>query len=430
MASVRKRKWTHGDTEREAWVVAYTDQGGKRRLKTFDKKKDAEGYRQKVESEISDGTHTAVSESVKVTVAAQAFYRDNDRRAKLGDITKGTALHYESDMRNGFLPAFGARNVASITAEELSAWVEKLRERYSAHSIHGHYIGVSTFLSFCVRQKWVKRNVLRDQPIKLPPKPKRTAVPSKADLAKLLNVLEKGRRLEDMNTCVVRLVSVTLGIFAGFRPGEVNGLQWESVDFERGIVHVRHSYSRTDGLKGPKSEAGYRDVPMTDPVRRALIGAAKYQHIRSLAYGPGWRSYQATAITARIYRLWKSETLEIDFAALSGYVITNRNGTPRKSEESGDGFWYRLMQDAELFDHESGRPYFTQHALRHAAVSLMIEAGLPAMNLKTFIGHKSVQTTYDIYGHLFPEDRRTLETAEAIAASLGATPARQMLITN
>ena len=40
--TVRKRTWTNRDgSQSESWVVAYTDQAGKRRLKSFDKKREA-----------------------------------------------------------------------------------------------------------------------------------------------------------------------------------------------------------------------------------------------------------------------------------------------------------------------------------------------------------------------------------------------------
>ncbi len=43
--SVRKRKWTTGKgVEKEAWIVDYVDQGGKRRIKTFDKKREADAF--------------------------------------------------------------------------------------------------------------------------------------------------------------------------------------------------------------------------------------------------------------------------------------------------------------------------------------------------------------------------------------------------
>jgi integrase len=43
--SVRKRAWTTAKgVKKEAWIVNYTDQGGTRRLKTFEKKKVADDF--------------------------------------------------------------------------------------------------------------------------------------------------------------------------------------------------------------------------------------------------------------------------------------------------------------------------------------------------------------------------------------------------
>ena len=54
--SVRKRTWTtpKGE-EKSAWVVDYVDQHGKRRLKTFARKKEADGFRAKAEHEVGEG---------------------------------------------------------------------------------------------------------------------------------------------------------------------------------------------------------------------------------------------------------------------------------------------------------------------------------------------------------------------------------------
>jgi hypothetical protein len=65
MASIRKRKFGP-DNEHEAWVVDYVDQQGKRRLKTFSTKKDAEAWRTTALHEIQQGVHTAASVSKTV----------------------------------------------------------------------------------------------------------------------------------------------------------------------------------------------------------------------------------------------------------------------------------------------------------------------------------------------------------------------------
>ncbi len=50
----------------------------------------------------------------------------------------------------------------------------------------------------------------------------------------------------------------------------------------------------------------------------------------------------------------------------------------------------------------SGR--FRIHDLRHTAASLMIQAGYPPKMLQEILGHASITTTLDLYGHLYPGD--------------------------
>ena len=69
MASIRKRTWTTKGEEQTAWVVDYKDQSGKRALKTFATKKDAEAWSVSALHEVSLGTHTRASASKTVTEA-------------------------------------------------------------------------------------------------------------------------------------------------------------------------------------------------------------------------------------------------------------------------------------------------------------------------------------------------------------------------
>lgn len=45
---------------------------------------------------------------------------------------------------------------------------------------------------------------------------------------------------------------------------------------------------------------------------------------------------------------------------------------------------------------------FRIHNLRHTAASLMIQAGHPPRMLQEIMGHASITTTLDLYGHLYP----------------------------
>jgi integrase len=62
--SVRKRVWRNSNgSQGEAWVVAYADQSGKRHIKSFERKRDADAYRGSVSTDLRAGTHVPDSQA-------------------------------------------------------------------------------------------------------------------------------------------------------------------------------------------------------------------------------------------------------------------------------------------------------------------------------------------------------------------------------
>jgi integrase len=64
------------------------------------------------------------------------------------------------------------------------------------------------------------------------------------------------------------------------------------------------------------------------------------------------------------------------------------------------------------------------HDCRHTYASLMIAAGENAKALQTYLGHSSITTTYDRYGHLMPGAER--ESADRLSAYLDMQDVRPM----
>src|ERR1700685_3178605 len=71
--SIRKRTWKSPEGEKTAWVVDYVDQGGKRRLKTFERNKDADDFHATAKVEIKAGIHTADSSSITIAEAGERW---------------------------------------------------------------------------------------------------------------------------------------------------------------------------------------------------------------------------------------------------------------------------------------------------------------------------------------------------------------------
>lgn len=440
MASVRKRPWTYKGVTKEKWVVEYTDPAtGKRRRFTPKSglKKDAEKERLRIETEIEGGIHTARSESVLFREAADEFIKDCERRRRIGAIT-GATLHNRIARTKIAVGKFGPRLLTDIESSMVEDWIEEMRETYKRHSIEAYYSNFALILRFAVKKKWIKRNVLIDDPVALPKYDDSDVVfPSREDLFKLIELLDAPHRNgERGRNDYFRRAVIALGIFAGLRRGEMAGLQWENVDFENNVIRVRHAHTKYDNLKMPKTDAGIRDVPMSSLVKRTLERVWQYWTLRE--------RIERTTVTTQGRRnayTYKSRKLQEHAAKpfrpdpgdqpLTGYVLRRPkdNGGFAEHEPLGEHaittvLWKPLMRDAGLVD-ENDKLKFSTHSLRHAAASLFIESGLPAFNLKSVIGHSSVSTTYDIYGHLFPDDTRVRDAVLDITEKMTSGLARQ-----
>lgn len=147
-------------------------------------------------------------------------------------------------------------------------------------------------------------------------------------------------------------------LFAGLRLGELMALRFEDVDLGEGTITVTRSFDPKAGFVEPKSKAGRRRVPIAALLRdrlqahRDLIGRE-----RGLVFGRSEdRPFQPQTVNDRARRAWRRARL-----------------TP-----------------------------IGLHKCRHTCASFFIAAGVNAKTLSTFMGHASITTTLDRYGHLFP----------------------------
>lgn len=374
MASVRKARWTYRGEVHEAWCVEYTDQSGKRRRRTPKSglKKDADELRRLIERELDAGTHTVRSETVTLAEACDLWLRDCERRWRIKDSMTGATLAKYRDSSKVILARVGGIKVSDLTSDKIQTLINELARHYAKSTLRSNLLrAVKLMLQHAVTARLLKRNPLVDKPVRLPRGvSKQAAIPSKEEIQTLLRASVVRRLKDHPHARRNRVLVVMLTIFGGLRAGEICGLQWADIDFERNGINVQHSLSKFDGLKGPKTPAGIRFLPMAPPLAEMLRG----------------------------YRDMLGE-------AAVGYVITNRAGGPIQANwlNSSSSYWRVVCQEAGMINAD-GRPKYTIHRMRHVAVSLWLDGGLDAMHVKTMVGHARVSTTLDIYGHLFPEN--------------------------
>lgn len=162
--------------------------------------------------------------------------------------------------------------------------------------------------------------------------------------------------------------------FTGMRTGEIDGLQWEYVDFEKRLILVRvtivdgeEDYTKTDGSQ--------REIQMTQVVYDAL-------------------------------RVQKKVTGD-----RSRFVFCNGNGEPLDHNNVTKRVWYPLLRHLGL---KERRPYQT----RHTAATLWLASGENPEWIARQMGHSSTEMLFKVYARYVPNlTRRDGSAFERLLAS-------------
>ena len=186
--------------------------------------------------------------------------------------------------------------------------------------------------------------------------------------AQLLNLL-KGSKYE---------IPLTVDLFTGLREGELLGLIWDCVDFEKGTILVNKQLRRSQRKGGtyyfspPKNNKSRTITPA--PYVMKLLQAQKVQQARQrLMAGPAWED--------------------------SGLVFTNEFGRYISYRAIFDSF-KRIVKRIGLSDARI-------HDLRHTYAVNCIRAGDDIKTVQSNLGHATAAFTLDVYGH-FTDDMRSV----------------------
>ncbi len=76
----------------------------------------------------------------------------------------------------------------------------------------------------------------------------------------------------------------------------------------------------------------------------------------------------------------------------------------------GYAMWRRYLALAHGYtaSHQDGMVKYTAHELRHVCASLLIASGASDVQVANQMGHRKIETTKNIYGHLFAQDRKLI----------------------
>ena len=412
--SVRKREWVTAKGEaKSAWVVDYSDQAGKRRLRTFSKKKDADAFAATATVEVREGTHTPASASVTVADAAKDWLAAADEAG----LERATRDQYRQHVDLHIVPLLGRTKLSALTVPVIRDFETKLRtgegwpdgEKHPPRSeamVRKVVGSLGSILSDAMERGRVNRNVVRElRGRRKPGKARRAEGRRKGKLKVGVDIPTADEVRAVLGAVAGRWRPLLLmAVFTGLRASELRGLRWENVDLDGKIVHVRERADRYNDMGRPKSEAGDRTVPLTPMLVNTLKAWKLETRGKGLVFGNGAGNVESLA------NIINRGLVPAQLAGGISVPVLDGEGQPAK--------------DADGKPRVTGK-YTGMHALRHFYASWCINpksAGGLELSPKVVqerLGHSSIQMTLDVYGHLFPRGDDSAELAAAEAALLG-----------
>ena len=166
-------------------------------------------------------------------------------------------------------------------------------------------------------------------------------------------------------------------LFTGLRQGELLGLTWDCVDFEKGTILVNKQHNRAKGEKefhfSPLKNSRPRSLTPASAVMDALREQKRRQEEWAKAAGSAWDNHENLVFTTELGRYINNKTLWMNFK--------------RIAKEFG-------MSDLRF------------HDLRHTFSVNSLQAGDDIKTVQENLGHATASFTLATYAHATPGMKR------------------------
>ena len=367
-------------------VLNYRNAGGQRKTKWISLGLPEKGNKRKAEAELA--RLRAEFEPPKEVGDLSSDMLLADYLLEWLEIAKGrlavaTYSSYAAMIKKPVGPYFRQRN---LTLRELEArhlqmfYSEMLRKVKPNTVIHYHAI-IHSALKYAVKTDMLVQNVADkvDRPKKNSFQP---VFLSAEEMQKMFEAL-RGTKLE---------LPVLMAAFYGFRRGEVLGLKWDAIDFERGTISVIRTVTTitVDGKQteieqqSAKTKSSLRTLPLIGSFREYFLQVKEAQELNKQVCGNCYNH-------------------EYD-----GFVFVDELGERMRANYLTSAF------PKFLESHGLRRMRF--HDLRHSCASLLLANGVPLKHIQEWLGHSDFTTTANIYAHL--DYKAKITSAQAMETGL------------
>lgn len=364
MASIRSRRRADGTT---AHAVLYSLSGSQTSA-TFPTLAAAEEFRDSVNllgaqrAMAAFGITPTVQVAQRISGLTVADWVGKYIASRSG-VAKSTLYDYQMYLRNDITPTIGRIPLEHLAHADVSGWVQSMTGAAGKTIANKHGL-LSAALNDAVRAELIPSNPAAGT--RLP----RTERPEMV----FLTPDEFGQLLAGFTPQWIPLIEFMA--LSGARFGEISALKPSDVDRQAATVRIARARKRTY-VKGAMYE----------------VGPTKTK-----------RSERVINVTATIL-----DKLDYD----KEWLFTNTKDGPLQLSGWRGNVWYPSVKRAQELG-LSKRPRI--HDMRHTCASWMIARGVPLPVIQLHLGHESISTTVNLYGHL--DRAQAAAAAELIGADM------------
>lgn len=299
-----------------------------------------------------------------------------------------TKRRYHGYIRND-LATIGDLPVDALTTETIEGWVNGMREAGAApKTIHNKHGFLASVLNRAVRRNLIPANPCED--VRLP-KVRKPQVD-------VLDANDLARFLDHLPTHYHPLVLLLAG--TGMRWGEATALTAADVDLEHGRINIRQAWKLNN--------AGW-ELDETKTVKSDRVVTIGPELVRVLTPLVDGRPGDALVFTTRGGGPVRHTYFHDDVWTPAVALVNGEDPWPdRKRAVKSTSMWVGI-RPAEVPLGKRPKP----HSLRHTAASHMLAEGLDLKTVQDQLGHESIQTTANVYGHVGAAQRAALMVAQA-----------------
>lgn len=382
--ATRRRKLANGALATyPQWYCEYKDPLTKRRRRrAFNRKKDAEVFRNTLLVKVAEGNFVDARTSPTIADVVDHWLADKEGKVKnstlqgykvvvngaiRGPLLVGTPQQRADYTYNGiapkgarFLNLLGEIKLVELTTAMIRSWHRIVAEQcgiYTANRAKSHLISILSLAE-------------EDFSVRVPSMPSGLARLRYREKRVILTPEHIGKLVAASKRDSEYGIYYAFPFLAGTRPSEQLGLLWSEVDFETNVIRIRRVQERDGSLaEMTKTEAGTRDIPMSATLREMLLE---------------WR-IRCPRNGTELYRVFPGpgRLQEWPQPRLGG-------GGPLLYQNFRKRYWVPAFK-------RLGLPYVTPHSARHSFISILQAQGIEVGLVAKIVGHANPAVTLGHY---------------------------------